>query len=122
VNNSSFITHNSIMPGLLLNMMAQVTCSHAGKVQLVAPNPRVLLNGVPAPLIASPFVVAGCTMPPPPAGNGPDASGTWILVSGTTRVTSMGQPLVVQSTQSTCLVTGAPGIIVEAGQMKVSAI
>jgi len=110
------------MPGLLLNMMAQITCSHAGKGQVVTPNPRVMLSGSPAPMIASPYVVAGCAMPPPPLGNGPDATGMWIPVSGTTRVTSMGQPLVVQSSQSTCLITGAPGIIVEAGQMKVSAI
>ena len=99
-----------------------IICSHAGKGQLVAPNPRVMLSGVPVPVIASPFVVAGCTMPPPPAGNGPDVTGMWIPPTGTVRVTSMGMPLVVQSSQSTCLITGAPGIIMMPGQVRVTAI
>ena len=102
--------------------MAQMTCSHAGKVQFVTTNPRVTLSGQAVPMIVSPFVVAGCAMPPPPMGNGPDTAGTWIPISGTVRVSSMMMPLVVQSTQSICLITGAPGKIVEAGQTRVSAI
>lgn len=94
------------MPGFLVNTGAQVICAHAGQATPVTPNPRVTVGGQPTVLMTSPYMVAGCSMPPPTAGNGPCVTAQWI--SGTTRVTSMGQPLLVQSSQSICTPTGTP--------------
>ena len=83
------------MPGFLLHVGAQVQCAHAGTAQPTAPNPRVLVSAQPTVLITAPWVVAGCAMPPPPAGNGPCVTAQWI--TGTTRVLSNGQPLLVNA-------------------------
>jgi hypothetical protein len=69
--------------------------------------------------MTTPYVVAGCTLPPPPAANGPCVTAQWI--TGTTRVTSNGQPLVVQSSQAICAPTGTP-LIVAVTQTRVSAM
>ncbi len=107
------------MPGFLVHVGAQVLCSHAGQATATAPNPRVTVSGQPTVLISAPFAVAGCTMPPPNAGNGPCVTGQWL--SGSTRVLSNGQPLVVQSSQSVCTPTGTPLLIV-ATQTRVTAV
>lgn len=98
------------MPGFLVQVGAQVFCSHGGQATPTVPNPRVLLGGSPSVLITSPCVIAGCPFPPPPTANGPCVTGQWL--SGTTRVLSNGQPLVVQSSQSVCAPTGTPMLIV----------
>ena len=107
------------MPGFLVHVGAQVLCAHAGQATPTAPNPRVTVSGQPTVLITAPYVVAGCTLPPPTAANGPCVSAQW--TSGTTRVLSNGQPLLVQSSQSVCTPTGTP-LIVSATQTRVSAI
>ena len=94
------------MPGFLLHVGAQVLCSHAGQAQPTAPNPRVLVSGQPTVLLSAPYVVAGCTLPPPPAANGPCVTAQWL--TGTLRVTSNGQPLLIQGGQSLCAPTGTP--------------
>ena len=81
--------------------------------------PSKRFDGQPTVLMTSPYVVAGCTLPPPSAANGPCVTAQW--VSGTTRVTSSGQPLLVQSSQAVCTPTGTPLIIV-ATQIRVSAL
>jgi hypothetical protein len=58
-----------------------------------APNPAVTLLGMPTATIAVPWVVAGC--PGVPTVVPPCVTGQWVM--GTLRVTSFGQPLVVQS-------------------------
>ena len=107
------------MPGFLLHVGAQVLCAHAGQATPTAPNPRVVVSGQPTVLITAPYVVAGCTLPPPPAANGPCVTAQW--VSGSTRVTSNGQPLLVLSSQAICAPTGTPLIIVTT-QTRVSAM
>src|SRR5262245_12581217 len=107
------------MPGFLVHVGAQVLCSHGGQAQPTAPNPRVLVSGQPTALITAPYAVAGCSLPPPPAANGPCVTAQW--VTGTTRVLSNGQPLVVQSSQAICAPTGAPLVIIVT-QPRVSAI
>jgi hypothetical protein len=98
------------MPGFLVHVGAQVQCAHAGAAQPTVPNPRVLVSGQPTVTIAAPYVVAGCAMPPPPAGNGPCVTAQWI--AGSTRVLSNGQPLVLISSPSICAPTGTPLLIV----------
>ena len=107
------------MPGFLVHVGAQVLCSHAGQATPTARNPRVTVSGQPTVLMTAPYVIAGCTLPPPPAANGPCVTAQWL--SGTTRVLSNGQPLVVQSSQAICAPTGMPVLIV-ATQTRVSAL
>ena len=97
------------MPGFLVHVGAQVMCAHAGQATPTTPNPRVVVSGQPTVLQTSPYVVAGCTFPPPPNGNGPCVTAQWL--SGSTRVLSNGQPLLVQSSQALCTPTGTPTII-----------
>jgi hypothetical protein len=98
------------MPGFLVHVGAQVLCMHAGQAQPTVPNPRVTVSGQPTVLMTAPYVVAGCALPPPPAANGPCVTAQWL--SGTTRVLSNGQPLLVQSSQAICVPTGTPLLIV----------
>jgi hypothetical protein len=107
------------MPGFLLHVGAKVLCSHAGQAQPTVPNPRVTVSGQPTLLMATPYAVAGCTLPPPPGANGPCLTAQWL--SGTIRVTSNSQPLIVQSSQAICAPTGTPLLIVVT-QTRVSAI
>ena len=60
--------------------------------------------------LAAPYVVAGCALPPPPAANGPCVTAQWI--TGATRVTSNGQPLLLLDSQAICAPTGTPLVIV----------
>ncbi|MGB0063874.1 MAG: hypothetical protein WBP85_05455 [Terracidiphilus sp.] len=82
------------MAGFLLHQGAVVMCAHGGQAQPSVPNPRVLVMGMPTATIAGPWMVAGCpgipAVPIPPC-----VTGLWSL--GTLRVTSLGQPLTVQS-------------------------
>jgi hypothetical protein len=107
------------MPGFVVHVGAQVLCSHAGQATPTVPNPRVTVGGQPTILLTTPYVIAGCTFPPPPAANGPCVTAQWLI--GTTRVTSNGQPLLVQSSQGICAPTGTPLLIVVT-QMRVSAM
>jgi hypothetical protein len=107
------------MPGFLVHVGAQVMCAHGGQAQPTVPNPRVLVSAQPTVTIAGPYVVAGCALPPPPAANGPCVTATWI--TGSTRVLSNGQPLVVQSSSSICAPTGTP-LIIAVTQTRVLAI
>jgi len=107
------------MPGFLVHVGAQVLCSHAGQATPTVPNPRVTVSGQPTTLITAPYVVAGCVLPPPPAANGPCVTAQWL--SGTVRVLSNGQPLVVQSSQAICAPTGTP-LLILLTQTRVSAI
>jgi hypothetical protein len=107
------------MPGFLLHVGATVMCAHGGQAQPTAPNPRVTVLGQPTVLQTAPYAVAGCAMPPPNAGNGPCVTAQW--TTGTVRVTSTGQPLLVQSSTSICAPTGTP-LMVTVTQTRVSAM
>ena len=97
------------MPGFLLHVGATVLCSHAGQAQATVPNPRVTVSGQPTVAMTSPFAVAGCTFPPPPAANGPCVSAQFITAA--TRITSNGQPLLLFDSQALCAPTGTPLLI-----------
>ena len=97
------------MPGFLLHFGATVLCSHGGQAIPTAVNPRVLVSGQPTVTLASPYVVAGCALPPPPGANGPCVTAQF--VSSATRVLSNGQPLLLLDSQAICAPTGTPLII-----------
>ncbi len=105
------------MPGTLLHVGATVLCAHGGQAQPTVPNPRVTVNGMPTVTMAAPYVVAGCAMPPPTAGNGPCVTAQWI--TGATRVTSNGQPLLLLDSQAICAPTGTP-LVIAATQTRVT--
>jgi hypothetical protein len=107
------------MPGFLVHVGAQVICAHGGQATPTVPNPRVTVSGQPTVTIAAPYVVAGCAFPPPPGGNGPCVTASWLM--GTTRVLSNGQPLVCQSSQALCAPTGTP-LIIAVTQPRVTAL
>jgi hypothetical protein len=107
------------MPGFLLHVGATVLCSHGGQAQPTTPNPRVTVNSQPTVLQSTPYTVAGCALPPPPAANGPCVTAQWL--TGTTRVLSNSQPLLVQSSQAICAPSGTPLMIVVT-QPRVSAM
>jgi hypothetical protein len=94
------------MPGFLLHVGATVMCAHGGQAQPAVPNPRVLVSGQPTVTIASPYIVAGCAMPPPSAGNGPCVTAQFVTAA--TRVLSNGQPLLLIDSQAVCVPTGTP--------------
>jgi hypothetical protein len=94
------------MPGFLLHQGATVFCAHNGRAQPIAPNPRVLVGGMPTVTLATPYVVAGCTLPPPPGANGPCLTAQFVTAA--TRVTSQGQPLLLFDSQAICAPTGTP--------------
>lgn len=98
------------MPGFLLHLGATVTCAHAGQATPTAPNPRVLVSGQPIVTIASPYVVAGCTLPPPTAANGPCVTAQY--VTSAVRVFASGQPVLLFDSQALCAPTGTPLITV----------
>lgn len=81
-------------------------CSHGGQATPTVPDPRVLVGGMPVATLSAPWVVAGCAMPPPPAGNGPCVTAMWTV--GAVRVTSLGQPLLIMTGMATCVPTGTP--------------
>ena len=107
------------MPGTLLHVGAQVLCAHAGQAQATVPNPRVMVSGQPTVAMTSPYVVAGCALPPPPAANGPCVTAQFVTAA--TRVTSNGQPLLLLDSQAVCVPTGTPLMVVMT-QMRVTAM
>lgn len=97
------------MPGFILHVGATVMCSHGGQAQATAPNPRVMLGGQPVVTQAAPHAVAGCAFVPP-AGNGPCVTAQWI--TGALRVLAGGVPVLLQTSQATCIPTGTPATVV----------
>ncbi|MEO7052012.1 MAG: hypothetical protein ABI128_10140 [Rhodanobacter sp.] len=103
----------------MLHVGASVLCAHAGQAQASAPNPRVTLSGQPSVTIAGAWLIAGCSLPPPPAANGPCVSAQFVTAA--TRVTSSGQPLLLIDSQAICVPTGTP-LLAVASQTRVTAL
>ena len=106
------------MPGFLVHVGATVLCSHAGQAQATTPNPRVTVSGQPTVAMTSPYVIAGCALPPPSIANGPCVTAQFVTAA--TRVTSNGQPLLLFDSQAICAPTGTPLLIVQT-QVRVTA-
>jgi hypothetical protein len=97
------------MPGFLLHLGATVQCAHAGQAQPTAPNARVLVSGQPIVTQPAPYVVAGCPFSTP-VGPMPCVTAQWI--SGATRVTSNGMPVLLLDSQAICTPNGTPLLVV----------
>lgn len=94
------------MPGPILHLGATVTCAHAGQATPSVTLPRVLVSGQPIATLPAPWLVAGCTLPPPPGANGPCVTGQFL--TSALRVLAMGQPVLLMDSQSICTPTGTP--------------
>ena len=97
------------MPGFLLNASSMVKCAHAGMATPSATFPKVLVGGQPVVLVTAPYQVAGCAMPPPPAGNGPCVTGQFSVAS--TKVLANGFPVLLQDSKALCVPTGTPLLV-----------
>ena len=105
------------MAGFLVQQGATVMCLHGGQAMATVPNASVLVSGMPTAAITAPWTVAGCPGVPPAVP--PCVTGQWVL--GTTRVTSLGQPLVVQS-GAAITVPGGATLLPVVMQTRVSAM
>jgi hypothetical protein len=91
---------------------------HAGIAQPIAVNPRVTVSGQPIVTMANSYAIAGCTFPAMTSGAPPCATAQW--TTGAVRVTAMGQPVLLQDSQGTCVPTGTP-LLITATQPRASA-
>lgn len=106
------------MPGPVLHAGAVVMCPHGGSLNLAAPVPRVLLSGRPVAVISDPGPVAGCPFQiPTPGGPKPQPciSTRWMVAA--TRVTVLGQPVLINPSVALCLSAeqipgGPPSVLV----------
>ncbi len=96
------------MPGFLLHAGAIVTCAHMGQAQPTAPNPRVLVSGMPVTTQTAPYVIAGCPFNVAGAPS-PCVTGQWVV--GATRVFASGQPVLLQMSQAICAPNATPLVI-----------
>jgi hypothetical protein len=105
------------MPGFLLDVSSTIFCAHTpGKAQPMVPNPRVKVGGNPIVTQSTVYAVTGCALTGTP--NPPCATAQW--TTGATRVMSMGQPVLLQDSQSVCVPTGTP-LTVMVTQVRVKA-
>ena len=93
------------MPGFVLHDKAIIMCTHGGQAQLTLPFPRVTVNGMGIATMASYHVITGCPFVSP-GGNGPCATGQWMVAS--TRIMAGGMPVLLQDSVSICVPTATP--------------
>jgi hypothetical protein len=89
------------MPGLIFHVSAQMRCPHpTGQCAVTTPAARVLVGGSPAAAVppgGPPVAVTGCLFQVPvPGGTKPQPCVTVKWANVSTRVTSMGMPLLLQ--------------------------
>lgn len=93
------------MPGHLLHEHAIVQCAHSpGQAKPTQTDPRVKVSGQKIVTQPAPYIISGCSLPPPPAGNGPCITANW--TSAATRVRASGQPVLLKDSQARCAPTG----------------
>lgn len=94
-----------MMPGYLIHEGATVWCAHAGQARPLLPSPRVRVAGQQVATVSAAYTISGCTLPPPPNGNGPCLTAQWC--SWATRVRVGGEPVLLGDSQAVCAPTGA---------------
>jgi hypothetical protein len=97
------------MPFPIVEGLALVTCSHAGKGTPANVSTRVFIEGSPVVTLATIYAIAGCSLA---ASTGPfDLTGSF--TAGAERVFSEGVPLAVAPGESACLATANPLLVAE---------
>ncbi|MDB5127226.1 hypothetical protein [Mucilaginibacter sp.] len=97
------------MPGFLLHMGATVQCAHGGQAQPTVTSTRVTVSGQPIVTQAAPYTIAGCSFN---VSGAPVPCVTAQWVTGATRVTSDGLPVLLLDSQAICVPNGTPALIV----------
>jgi uncharacterized Zn-binding protein involved in type VI secretion len=103
------------MPGFLLNAASTVLCAHGGQAKPSMPMPRVMVDGKPVVVQPAPHVVSACSFVVSGAPM-PCVMAQWVM--GASRVTVMGQPVLLADSKAVCPPNGTPVNII-AGQSKV---
>ena len=106
------------MASTILHAGATVQCMHAGQAQPTMTNSRVKVGNQPIVTQSSTYTIAGCTLPPPNAGNGPCVTAQW--TSAATRVKAGGEPVLFRDSQAVCTPTGT-GLTIVNTQMRAKA-
>jgi hypothetical protein len=107
------------MPGMFVTLSSTVICAHAGQAKAIPVPVRVLMSALPVVPLSSMYSIAGCTLPPPIAANGPCVTGKFLV--GSLKVLCGGQPILLQSSTSICAPSGTP-LVVTQTQIKVSGV
>ncbi len=105
------------MPGPLLDAAAVVICAHGGLAHPAAPSARVRVGAVPIVTAPGPWLVAGCPLPA-------EAGGPCLIAQFTTaatRVTSLGQSVLLTDSLAVAVPTGAP-LTITSAQGRVHAV
>lgn len=103
------------MAGFLLHQGATVLCLHGGQAQATAPNPRVRVGGQMIVTQSAPHTVAGCPFTTPGGTPQPCVTAQWMTAS--VRLRAGGQPVLLQSSQATCVPNGT-GVTILATQTR----
>lgn len=91
---------------MIVHHGATVVCAHQGSAQPTATDPKVKVGGHAVVVQTNSYTISGCSLPPPPNGNGPCATGQWL--SAATKVKAGGVPVVLSTSNSVCAPTGTP--------------
>lgn len=101
------------MPGPVLHAGATATCPHGGPLTIVPAAPRALLTGLPLAVLSDQGLVAGCVFTLPNGKPQPCVSTRWMVAA--TRVTSMGQPVLINPVGALCFsaeqIPGGPPVV-----------
>jgi hypothetical protein len=94
----------------MLTSASVVQCAHVGAGTPSAPNPRVMLGGLPSVTLATTYAIAGCTFPAMTGGGSPPCL-TGQFTTAATRVLATGQPVLLADSQGTSIPNGTPLIV-----------
>ncbi len=98
------------MPGMILHQGATVPMRPSGQRDAGdGQSARARCRDQAIVTMANTYTVAGCTFPAMSTGAPPCATAAWTTAA--LRVTALGQPVLLQDSQSTCVPTGTPLLI-----------
>ena len=87
------------MAGFIMHKDALVACDHApGVASAIAPDPRVLVSGMPVVAVLSGYTVAGCNL----QGSSTNFCATGMWIRGANHVLVGGMPVAIDNGQSSC--------------------
>ena len=98
------------MPGPMLTSTTQIKCPHGGTATPVTTSPKVTINTQPVVTTLTQYTVAGCTFPSMSSGAPPCVK--LQFTTGSTKVTSFGQPVLLADSMGTTIPNGVPPIVV----------
>jgi len=103
------------MSAFVFHVGATAMCPHAGQVQTVSANSRVLVAGQPVAVLSDNFLISGCPFTVPTGKPQPCIQVQWLAPA--TRVRVNGQPVILQNSTGLCksaeqIPQGPPNVVV----------